>query len=254
MGMFSWIDVTGKENITDYDHSVTLLLPKEKIGYVEDFFGVKCDSRGFTGKYDGYGSIENESGILNICDVCAYLNIVLPIRNNDKYEMALLKKAHEVQREGSFSAWLDMVKGELSDTLMKGDFADVQKVFPDFREFGIHISCYDIQNAYLPVAIKLTVDPFEKYESSYISVSDPEQGFTKVRLSEKDEIERDIRNEKENEEENIDWDYIHDKEGLLYKIEKMEEKFNEYCEKISIEAQEFKSKQFDRYNEAMRDR
>ncbi len=248
MGMFSWIDVTGKENITDYDHSVTLLLPKEKIGYVEDFFGVKCDNRGFTGKYNGYGSIENESGILDICDVCAYLNIVLPIRNNDKYEMALLKKAYEVQREGPFSAWLDMVKSELSDTLMKGDFTDVQKVSPDFRKFGIEVGCHDIQNAYLPVATKLTVDPFEKYESSYISLDDPEQGFTKVRLSEKDSIERDIRYEEENEEENIDWDYIHDKEALLYKIEKMEEKFNEYCEKTSIEVGKFKSNLFDKYH------
>ena len=180
MGMFSWIDVTDKENIYDGDPSPTLLLPKEAIDDVADYYGVNASKdnvrgitgRGVTGNYDGYGRIFG----YDIHETIAFINICL---TTDEDFSALIDYVKEHNR-GSLYTTDELIQNmeDIRQTYKKEE-CDIISIN---RDIGIAIACYDEDNARLPYPIKLTNDKNITYEEATFSMSDPNQGFFKERL------------------------------------------------------------------------
>lgn len=184
MGMFSWIDVTGKENIFDGDDKTIMLIPGDKDirDSIEDFFDIKLDNQGISGGYDGYGRING----VDVYDVVAFLNIcacndeqfqtvydrICEIKSKDiADEMTKFRQAY---KEGFFNSPEDF-------WTLKEEFSLPDRIFDtEFRIYGIDLACYDEDNARLPYPIKLTVDETMIYENALFSMGDPNQGFQKT--------------------------------------------------------------------------
>ncbi len=176
MGMFAWLDVNLKENITLNDDKVTLLIPKEHRGTVEMAFNISLTDRGIEGRYDGYGHVWD----IDVYDICAYLNVICT--------------TDEQYRDVVFRNKMSPNIKELADNIRNhyaGNFIgrDALKTIDDiyrfcgnkdkFREIGIDIVCGNRLNAFLPYPVKLTVSKDYTYENSNFSMYDTEQGFYK---------------------------------------------------------------------------
>ena len=186
MGMFSWIDVDGSQNITDEDEKVTMLIPNEHKEAVAKIFGVEITGNGIEGKYNGYGSVIDKNGTeTDVYDVTTFINLCLTsdeqftealsqISNHfSDYTQDIAKDIRQAYKDGKLKTKADlypMVDGVLAD---------------DFRTIGIEMACYDKQNARIPYPIKWTVDDRNTYENSEFSMSDPNQGFYKVKVADK---------------------------------------------------------------------
>lgn len=210
MGMFSWIDVTGDENICYSDDKVICLIPEEHRDAVSKVFGIELGKTGVEGKYDGYGVIITKEGTeVDIYDVTPFLNICCT--TDKQYKDMLQYKT----TDGNERTRLDNISKACADEIRQAykdgkieTIADIVNIITnyddEFRSLGIDLACYDEDNAKLPYPIKITVSDYQTYENSSFSMSDPNQGFnktTKARLS-------DV----EYREEDWDWDdkYIED--------------------------------------------
>ncbi len=180
MGMFSWIDVTGNENICDSDDKTILLIPKDHREEIADFFGVELTDTGIEGRYDGYGRVKG----IDVYDVAAFLNIC--VCNDEQFEYVKrsvgsntardMEKIRQAYKEGFFESIRDF--GEIAEELnLSGSSLGFEN---EFRSYGITLACYDEDNARLPYPIKLTVSDKQTYENSYFSMGDPNQGFCKT--------------------------------------------------------------------------
>lgn len=180
MGMISWIDCNGKNNITDNGKECFLLLPADQdkrkkfanfLGFQSNLIGF-CD-QGIRGYYDGYGRI----GSVDVYDAVVFYNI---LESTDE-EFERVKKVNE---RGKF------VKTETIELVRKlykegaDSFYTLTKELnkrldheEEIRSLGISIACYDEDNARLPYPIKITYDKHLKYEGCQFSMGDPEQGF-----------------------------------------------------------------------------
>lgn len=176
--MFSWIDVTGNENICDSDDKTILLIPKDHREEVADFFSVELGETGIEGRYDGYGRVKG----VDVYDVAAFLNICAcndeqfeyvksRVNNNTALDMEKLRQAYKEDFFDSIGEF-DQIAEELN---LLGAFLG-----KEFRSYGITLACYDEDNARLPYPIKLTVSDKQTYENSYFSMGDPNQGFSKT--------------------------------------------------------------------------
>lgn len=178
--MFSWIDVTGDENIFDGDSKTILLIPNEHRDEIADFFDVELGKHGIEGGYDGYGRVKG----IDVYDVAGFLNIC--VCNDEQFEYVKnriggdtaldMEKLRQAYKEGFFNSIndFDQIAEELN---LLGSSLGFGK---EFRTYGITLACYDEDNARLPYPVKLTVDERETYENSYFSMTDPNQGFTKT--------------------------------------------------------------------------
>lgn len=178
MGMHSWIDVYGKENITDSDAKVVMLIPKQKRALVSKFFGVSLGKEGIEGRYDGYGRILMTS----IYEVIAFLNVC----SSDEGEYDSLTFSNRLSKDtkavaDSFRKLYKEGKVQSREELISLLDDDEQ-----LRYLGIDLACYDEDNARLPYQIKITVHDNVSYEDVPFSMGDPGQGFCKVRVSDKD--------------------------------------------------------------------
>jgi len=189
MGMFSWIDVTGKENIEMSDNNVVLLIPQEQRGAVEQAFGVKLTDRGIEGSYDGYGRVHG----IDVYDVCAFLNIICT--TDEQYEQLSFRNV----LTSDTKEFADTVRNHyVGNFVGKGAFKTIRDIrewfkkleeernsYVEFRGIGIDLGCRDEDNAALPYPIKLTVTKGYTYENSAFSMGDPEQGFYKYSMGSK---------------------------------------------------------------------
>lgn len=200
MGMFSWIDVDGLQNITDEDNVVAMLIPEQHKEAVGKIFGVEMGSNGVEGKYNGYGSIITKEGTeVDIYDVTPFLNICCT--TDRQYEDMLQYKTTEgnarTRLNNTSKACTDEIRQAYKDGKIE-TIADIVNIitnhnvgiFNEFRSLGINLSCYDNDNARLPYPIKVTTDPSRSYENSNFSMDDPNQGFFKVNTSEYEACEK----------------------------------------------------------------
>jgi len=199
MGMFSWIDVDGLQNITDEDNVVAMLIPEQHKEAVGKIFGVEMGSNGVEGKYDGYGSIITKEGTkVDIYDVTPFLNICCTA--DRQYEDMLQYKTTEgnarTRLSNASKACTDEIRQAYKDGKIE-TIADIVNIitnhdagtFNEFRSLGINLACYNNDNARLPYPIKVTTDPSRSYENSNFSMGDPNQGFFKVNTNEKGKYE-----------------------------------------------------------------
>jgi len=195
MGMFSWIDVDGLQNITDEDNVVAMLIPEQHKEAVGKIFGVEMGSNGVEGKYNGYGSIITEEGTeVDIYDVTPFLNICCT--TDRQYEDMLQYKTTDgnarTRLDNTSKACADEIRQAYKDGKIE-TIADIVNIITnyddEFRSLGIDLACYDNDNARLPYPIKVTTDPSRSYENSNFSMGDPNQGFFKVNTNEKGKYE-----------------------------------------------------------------
>lgn len=191
MGMFSWIDCNNKNNITDNDKEVILLLPnkteedKKKKKELEEFLMIgEQDEKGIKGLYNGYGCIDG----VDVYNVIVFYNIlassdkdfekVLKINKRKDKEFCKsedLKELRRIYQEAYKNDKVLNYSALITQFIYNHEFVNN---YPDeIRDFGISIGCYDDQNAFLPVPIKMTYDNNLTYENAEFSMSDPEQGF-----------------------------------------------------------------------------
>lgn len=175
MGMFSWIDCNGKNNITDNGKECYLLLPDdpEKRKKFANFIVLHSNiirfcEQGVRGYYDGYGRIWS----VDVYDAVAFFNILES--SDEEFE-----KVKKVNKRGEFVKTETI---ELARKLYKEGADDLDILTKkldgeEFRCLGISIACYDEDNARLPYPIKITYDERLRYENCQFSMSDPEQGF-----------------------------------------------------------------------------
>lgn len=181
--MFSWIDVDGKQNITDEDKRIALLIPKEHKEAVGKVFDVEMGKNGIEGRYNAYGSVitDNEKKV-DFYDVVSFLNICCT--TDEQYK--------EVNLSGVTTKCAD----EIRQTYKAGKIEtidDIQNIvknynlglYSSFRSIGISLAGGNGDNARLPYPIKVTTDVSRTYENSNFSMSDPNQGFHKVDIKEK---------------------------------------------------------------------
>lgn len=188
MGFFSWIDVNGKENITDSDDRVHLLIPKEKQDAVKKFFQNAYinlfDERGIVGGYDGYGRIS----LVDIYDVVTFLNVC--ISSEIEFQKVLeIAKEDNPDREARFRGLRNGYQNNSIETIY--DMYDFLGSNDKFREYGIHIGCYPEDNARLPYPIKVTLTDDLTYENSNFSMDDNNQGFFKSIIEDLEEYKYD---------------------------------------------------------------
>lgn len=189
MGFFSWIDVNNKENITDMDKEVTLLIPEKYMEATQEFIDIRLDNRGLTGKYNGYGIING----VDVYDVAAFLNICAC--ENTEFEQTLKNLFSEKEKELCRQIRNEYEEGyyeydeedETSGIMQLYDKHDTQI----FRNLGIEICGNNKRNAAAPYPIKLTLDETSTYETSDFSMRDPNQGFTKFKDTAENEKEHD---------------------------------------------------------------
>lgn len=216
MGMFSWIDVDGTQNITDEDAKVVMLIPNEHRAAVAKVFGAEMTDRGIEGKYDGYGSVVDKNGVeTDVYDAMTFVNICLTsdeqyadiaYRNHFSGETkAVAESVRQAYKDGKIATKADLL-GMVEGTGVG-----------ELRTIGIDIACYDEQNARIPYPIKWTVNDSKTYENSNFSMSDPNQGFYKVNVAEKSSYEY----------YEGDWDYGDDSDPYLnYCDSDMSSKYN----------------------------
>jgi hypothetical protein len=210
MGMFSWVDVDGSQNITDEDEKVILLIPNEHKEAVSKIFGTPIEGNGIEGKYDGYGSVADKNGTeSDAYDVMTFINICLTSEEQFNKICFYTSKLHPDEcspmKEVADEARQAYQNGEIKSI---DDLEVIANRFgTEFRVIGITIGCYDEQNARLPYPMKWTLDESLTYENSLFSMSDPNQGFSKTRIADKleelnekrDEILAEIEQEQEQE-------------------------------------------------------
>lgn len=188
MGMFSWIDVTGDENICDSDDKVVCLIPEEHKDAVSKIFGIELGKTGIEGKYDGYGRVETGGKEIDVYDITPFLNICCT--TDKQYDLITYRLV--------FSDKTKEVADSVRNAYKEGKINSIEDIYAlaivEFREIGIDLACYDEDNAKLPYPIKMTVSDYQTYENSSFSMSDPNQGFcktTKARLSDVEYCEED---------------------------------------------------------------
>ena len=158
MGQFSWLDCKTREQILDNKRRKVYALVPEEFGggHIEEDY------------YDGYGRF----GGKDIYDLVALWNRK---RLSAMPNFVLPSKGTPLTICPWYKTYADPY---LSDQDLVYKLEDLGM---ELREIGIHLACYDEDNAALPYPIKITYDSKAKYEDYSPSDADPNQGYISVR-------------------------------------------------------------------------
>lgn len=177
MEQFSWLDcVTGEQILDDIEKEVYVLVPKEFGG---GHISEHC--------YDGFGHFDGE----DIYELVADWNrsslepdhIFPSAINRYGFYMEIKKIDPEYTENIEFKAkekpWFWPYKDQSLD---KAGFKFVTD--HEYSDIGIELTTYDEDNASLKYPIKITYDKDAVYEDCGPSLIDPDQGWSKEKVSE----------------------------------------------------------------------
>ena len=156
MGQFSWLDCkdTRRQILDDVHEDVYLLIPKEFGG--GHILETHYDGYGDFGDKDVYDLVAdwNKDCIPNIIRLSKNGKWKCSMTDNERYVMECFYNGEPVDPSRGIDPW-----------------------YTEKRIIGVHMACYDEDNARLDYPIKITHDPYAVYEECDPSPSDPHQGW-----------------------------------------------------------------------------